>query len=276
MTDLRCVAEGDWGRCDRPITRLSTGLCYGHNRQVKERGRVYRKVGVSGPVPHEGCDFPGCLRPHDSRGYCSGHYNQIRKQYPLREIRERNPEGTLCSASAEGWQCDEVANPFSSRCQYHIEQLSRTGQLKPRVQRSSVQVSERDEAGRKQCNRCATWKDESRFYHAKHTSDKRQPDCIDCYLWRNTLRNFQMTQESYESLLDSQGGGCAVCHEPPGDKRRLSVDHDHSCCPEAGKSCGKCVRGILCASCNSALGNARDSIKILRDLARYLEGWKDE
>ncbi len=47
-------------------------------------------------------------------------------------------------------------------------------------------------------------------------------------------------------------GGCAICGRPP-KSYRLSVDHDHTCCP-TDISCGRCVRGLLCAPCNRALG----------------------
>lgn len=30
------------------------------------------------------------------------------------------------------------------------------------------------------------------------------------------------------------------------------VDHDHKCC-SGDKSCGKCVRGILCPGCNTGM-----------------------
>jgi hypothetical protein len=58
--------------------------------------------------------------------------------------------------------------------------------------------------------------------------------------------------EQYDSMLESQDGKCASCGQPP-KKNRLAIDHDHTCC--AGlRSCGKCVRGLLCITCNMALG----------------------
>jgi len=67
-------------------------------------------------------------------------------------------------------------------------------------------------------------------------------------------RRHKMTVEEYELQLKEQGGHCALCKAVQGDdKRRMAVDHDHTCCDKE-LTCGKCNRGILCADCNRMVG----------------------
>lgn len=54
-----------------------------------------------------------------------------------------------------------------------------------------------------------------------------------------------------------------------------AVDHDHSCCPNS-KSCGRCVRGLLCKQCNWALGYVGDNIDKLNGLVDYLLVYSEE
>lgn len=79
---------------------------------------------------------------------------------------------------------------------------------------------------------------------------------------------FRITLEQYEAMLIAQAGVCAVCKLPPGNVM-LSVDHDHKCCPFR-KSCGRCVRGLLCFSCNTGLGGLEG---YLDEAKEYLEKW---
>lgn len=84
------------------------------------------------------------------------------------------------------------------------------------------------------------------------------------------LRRYNLTPDEYLALLAAQGGGCAVCAEAPTASRRLVIDHDHSCCADRARSCGKCVRGLLCAACNSMLGMAKDNTSTLLSGISYL------
>ena len=66
---------------------------------------------------------------------------------------------------------------------------------------------------------------------------------------------YGLTREQFGRLLEVQGYACGMCHAPFGDGQLIDVDHDHACCPERNRSCGKCVRGLLCHGCNIALGH---------------------
>lgn len=69
-----------------------------------------------------------------------------------------------------------------------------------------------------------------------------------------------------------QAGKCKACGDvvdiTQGNK--LQIDHDHSCCAGV-KSCGKCIRGLLCPRCNKILGFSKDSILLLEKLIDYLK-----
>lgn len=83
---------------------------------------------------------------------------------------------------------------------------------------------------------------------------------------------FGVSIREYEVLLMIQEGGCAICgtSDPGSGKVYFSVDHDHSCCP-GKKSCGKCVRGLLCGRCNFGLGLFKDDTNALKNAVNYLE-----
>lgn len=76
----------------------------------------------------------------------------------------------------------------------------------------------------------------------------------------------------YERLYEFQGGKCYICRRATGAKRKLAVDHDHSCCPEL-PGCGRCVRGLCCKSCNRTLGFYRDDPEAFERAADYLRNW---
>lgn len=82
---------------------------------------------------------------------------------------------------------------------------------------------------------------------------------------------YRMTILDFEEMLAAQDGRCAVCRATdPGGQGGFHVDHDHFCCP-SDKTCGSCVRGLLCYSCNSLLARAKDDPKILASAIRYLK-----
>lgn len=55
----------------------------------------------------------------------------------------------------------------------------------------------------------------------------------------------------------------------------LVIDHDHTCCV-GDYSCGECVRGLICQTCNFLIGQAHDNPAVLRAAAEYLEDPPDD
>lgn len=81
------------------------------------------------------------------------------------------------------------------------------------------------------------------------------------------MAKYKLSINQWESILESQNGRCAICNEI---SERLCVDHNHSCCPSR-KTCGKCIRGILCDTCNRALGLMKDNPEIFLSAHKYLK-----
>lgn len=123
------------------------------------------------------------------------------------------------------------------------------------------------------CFRCKEAKDASEFHRNVRIPDGLSVYCKLCIQQGKRAHYYGVSAEQYNALLAAQGGRCAVCRLDATSLRYpLSVDHDHNCC--AGrKSCGKCLRGLLCHVCNRALGLMRDSADRLRCAADYLDGY---
>jgi hypothetical protein len=85
--------------------------------------------------------------------------------------------------------------------------------------------------------------------------------------------SYGLTLEQYYSMWEAQDNRCAICpKELVEGKAGAHVDHDHKCCP--GKtSCGKCIRGILCADCNNLIERAKENEDILMEAVQYIKKW---
>lgn len=131
----------------------------------------------------------------------------------------------------------------------------------------------------KVCTKCGEDKPFSEYGKHKKGKHGLRSQCKPCVSVQNTayLKNYDkrfwrysMTTEDYNSMLEKQGGKCVCGATDPGrGYEAFCVDHDHSCCP-GEKSCGKCVRGLLCHNCNVALGLLDDDVERMMGLASYL------
>jgi len=151
-------------------------------------------------------------------------------------------------------------------------------------------TSERDVVDRsKKCTCCKVWKPRTSFCKNRAKFDGLSGECRECSkarvsAWQKdnpalvTARSikwnkehperrkstrlhsrYEITLDQFNWLLASQGGGCAICSQVA---PKMVVDHDHIT---------EKVRGILCHSCNIAIGHFRDNTLLLTKAIAYLQ-----
>lgn len=119
----------------------------------------------------------------------------------------------------------------------------------------------------KRCSRCKLDKPLGEFPVNNSKKDGLSYYCRKCKTasGRNSQlkRNFGITLDDFQSMLAAAGGMCSICS---GSMlvvgRGPNVDH----CHKTNK-----VRGLLCNTCNTAIGLLKDNIKILQGAIRYLK-----
>jgi hypothetical protein len=118
-------------------------------------------------------------------------------------------------------------------------------------------------------------KDEADKYRADWARRDRlnRPDFYRAREFAREMKNYGTTVEWYRDKLIEQCGLCAVCNHLShhhGVLQRLQVDHNHDCCDKKTRSCGRCVRGLLCADCNILLGYFE---RFLKDTTSVVPKW---
>lgn len=103
--------------------------------------------------------------------------------------------------------------------------------------------------------------------------NSKRKECKECQKGLRLIDRYGITREKYNEMLEAQGGTCAICPYTPKPGEMLAVDHNHKCCP-GRKSCGKCVRKLLCDKCNRGLGYFLDSIDSLLKASEYIKSFE--
>lgn len=148
--------------------------------------------------------------------------------------------------------------------------------------------------GKSVCSRCERLQDASEFPREKRSKTGIKGYCITCnrayfaaharkYRSKRDVllkastpefkkrardhrmrRKFGLTAHEVDVMLAEQDGRCAICMTPK-PERAWHVDHDH----ETGA-----VRGVLCGTCNLAVGYLADDPERMRAAALYIEASK--
>ena len=171
-------------------------------------------------------------------------------------MRERAPapEDGLCTLS----DCIEehYAKGF---CKRHYYQNKR-GKLGTSIKKGEYRYNL---VGDRWCNYHQDYHDPEDFGSNIDNSDGLKGDCREACKWRGILWRYGITEKQFKQKLKDQNGLCPICLV----NEATHIDHNHNCCPTTygnRRTCGKCVRDILCLQCNTTLGRLES------------EGWMDK
>jgi hypothetical protein len=239
VRELTCSVDG----CEGVKPKIKLGMCGKHYQRFTKYGSTDVPAKVYGM-----CDGPECSRRSGSSGLCPSHYQQRylgKELTPLLVATSNLGRPAFCVFPGCG-------RPHKARglCKAHRDQVAK-GQ-DPRAIKLYNPGAICVEPG---CDREVV----ARGLCAK--------DLVYSY---EVVKRYGLTLDRYDAMREAQGDTCAICRGVNANGYRLSIDHDHKCCPGSG-SCGRCVRALLCAKCNFAIGHAGDEPQRLRDAADYLE-----
>jgi len=108
---------------------------------------------------------------------------------------------------------------------------------------------------KRRCSKCKTLKAYTAFARDRRATDGLQSYCRTCKADAQTRTLYGISPEEREELEDKYEGRCWLCLtvlDHTNRERRSCVDHNH----HSGR-----VRGILCASCNRAIGKLGDDLE---------------
>jgi hypothetical protein len=183
-------------------------------------------------------------------------------------------------------ECPETRKYASDYCPGHTHRLRRYGSP------TGLPLSRYSkDATEKRCTRCKKTRLLAEFGPMKNGQLGLKPKCLECEAEIARVRRQNELPEqrlvrlarrradkrarygpkaavAWEERVIHHGLGCEVCGTTEGD---IGIDHDHGC--EAGhpisKGCDQCYRGILCSSCNGALGLLGEDVDRMMALVSY-------
>lgn len=265
MADRTCIADA----CNRAT--FARGYCGAHYQRWKSTGDANRYCPCGSVLPIEygrrkhcseackpRCKAPDCDRPQRERnGLCPMHALQKRRGEELRPPRWSSEwVCVVCGAevkkgSGRRKHCSSACQAADSRHQLASRQ-PRPESFECRLCGKNVSIKARNESGRLTrtdtiwCRDCG----------------RDSPEAI-------RFRRYRITPEQY---MEATARGCEIC----GSKdRQLHVDHDHKCCnPKKYRTCGECVRGLICGPCNRALRMFSDDVRSLESAIAYLTSYR--
>lgn len=250
------------------------------------------------------CLEADCGNVSRTRGLCHKHYERWRKANPFAPRLPGGSKPVWVNADGSRMTCrtPECQNPVETQgmCAYHYQHFyyrSTKGQDVSKRYRSLKRMPETPKCTVPNCDKtegsagyCWTHDRQKRRGEPFHTPNVmvpcEAPSCQGVHKFDTEgnrrfcgthvafAKRYTLAPEKVIALLSSASCSNPGCPET----ENLHLDHDHGCCPAGNfpgtsvKSCGECVRGLLCRGCNHALGNTKEDPRRIEGLLRYLAG----
>lgn len=177
------------------------------------------------------------------------------KEYPKRAIKTRfstiQGDTKRCNACNEFLSLD---NFYFTKTGYAISTCKKCKSL-IRKSKYTKKIPQPTIDGTRWCTHCKKFKNVEEFYRDRTI-------CQNCLKIHYRRKTYGITEEEFNSMLETQNMECAIC----GGIRKIKEDTlcvDH--CHKTNK-----VRGLLCNHCNTALGKFEDNIELLSRAIIYL------
>jgi hypothetical protein len=100
-----------------------------------------------------------------------------------------------------------------------------------------------------------------KHYDVKRVQDGKRYNPEKAMAW-NLKHKFGITLLEYEKIRETQNYGCAICGLSCISGKRLAVDHNHIT---------GLIRGLLCMSCNTAIGLFKENSELFFKASLYLK-----
>jgi hypothetical protein len=252
--------------CKRDLEPVSGGLCNACYQRKRKRGSPdYAPVRVRGK-----CTLRGCDRPHAARGMCYMLWERWKATGNPQETKRPDSWGANTKHPLYGsWDhmrrkrhITPIAPQWDDFLQFAHDVGARPEPgAKLFVANDTQPIGPGNFVWKRSITQRVDGEDEATFQRRrlKIYRGLRRED----YEETKLKKTYGLTRQQMLDMQEAQGHLCPICLRPETNARfhRLAIDH----CHKSGK-----VRGLLCSSCNKALGAFEDDPERLKRAITYL------
>lgn len=274
-------SECNKANCGNPV--FSSGLCRKHYEQ--------ERLATASP-----CSFLGCSKPSFRGTLCSTHYRaQIKKTRPLCTV----PGCTEHQKTLKSGLCEKHLFRYSRHGSFEQTRVADWGSREQHPLYDTWQWHRRKIHN----GLVSEWANDFWTFvtavgdrpdnHKLRKLIENAPLGPDNFEWREIIpskdkakyarewrkanpdkvknidlkKQYGITLTEYDDMLQAQKNVCAICQkaetavDSKGHLRMMAVDHCHTT---------KKIRGLLCTSCNTAIGHFKDDVHLLQRAINYI------